>query len=229
MRRLLWLTAGVALAAVPAVFGLTGNPALSHSVPVRIPSGAVPVTDTQINDDGQHRHDAGAGSGNEGSDKGGHGAPATPPLTGNRGHGAQGDVAPAAPPVIGEGGHGSPATPPVAGKRGHGSPNTPHVDTTPHVSGKGGRGADDTGNTGPTPSPTPEKERVSPASPDTSVSPAAPGQREERPDAIRDGGSGSSGSGSGSGSGTGTGSFSGNHGLDDGLTQGGGSGRKLLF
>ena len=221
MRRLLWLTAGVALAAVPAVFGLTGNPALSHRIPVRIPSGAVPVTDTQINDDGQHRHEAGPGSGNEGSDKGGHGAPATPPLTGKRGPGAQGDGAPTTSPVTGKGGHGAPTTPPAAGKGGHGSPTTPHVDTTPRVSGKGGRGADDAGNTGLTPTPMPEKVLVTPASPDmTSVSPAVPGQRGERPDATRDGGGGS---------GSENGSVSGNHGLDDGLTQGGGSGRKLLF
>ncbi len=56
MKRLLLLVAGAALAAAPAVFGLTDNPTLSHSVPVRVPSGAVPVTDTQIDDSVSVRH-----------------------------------------------------------------------------------------------------------------------------------------------------------------------------
>lgn len=58
MKRLLLLVAGVALAAVPAVYGLTANPALSHSVPVRVPAGVVPVlvVDVQVDDAGKGRH-----------------------------------------------------------------------------------------------------------------------------------------------------------------------------
>ena len=48
MKRLMLVAAGVALATVPAVLGLTHNPALSHSVPVRILSGAAAVTGTPI-------------------------------------------------------------------------------------------------------------------------------------------------------------------------------------
>ncbi len=49
MKRLALLAAGSVLAAIPAVIGLTGNPALSHRVPVRVPGGAQPVqvSDTQ--------------------------------------------------------------------------------------------------------------------------------------------------------------------------------------
>ena len=43
MKRLLVITAAAVAAAVPAVAGLTGNPALSHRVPVRVPSQAVPA------------------------------------------------------------------------------------------------------------------------------------------------------------------------------------------
>ena len=211
----MWLTAGVALAAVPALFGLTGNPALSHSVPVRVPSGAVPVTDTQI-DNGRLHHESEGGSGREGSGKG-HGATVTPP-------------------VAGRGGHGSPAPPPVAGKDRHGGrattpgPSTiPHVATvTPQGPGKRGHGADDARTTpaAPTGQPTPGKARISPGAPNmTCVSPAAPDGRGRRPDP-------NSGSANGSRS---------NHGLndglndglnadrDDGLGQGGGGGRKLAF
>jgi hypothetical protein len=43
MKRLMLLAVGVALATVPAVLGLTHNPALSHSVPVHIRSDATPT------------------------------------------------------------------------------------------------------------------------------------------------------------------------------------------
>lgn len=43
MRRILFVTAAGA-AAVPAVVGLTGNPALRHQVPVRVPANVVPVS-----------------------------------------------------------------------------------------------------------------------------------------------------------------------------------------
>lgn len=50
MKRFVLLAAGAAMATIPAFAGLTGNPALSHRVPVRVPVGAVPVrvTDVQI-------------------------------------------------------------------------------------------------------------------------------------------------------------------------------------
>jgi len=44
MRRTLFVTAAGAAAVVPAVIGLTGNPALSHQVPVRVPAHVVPVS-----------------------------------------------------------------------------------------------------------------------------------------------------------------------------------------
>jgi hypothetical protein len=43
MKRLSVMTVGLTLAALPAIYGLAGNPALSQSVPVRIPVGAVRV------------------------------------------------------------------------------------------------------------------------------------------------------------------------------------------
>jgi hypothetical protein len=52
MKRLMLLVAGVVLAVVPAVFGLTDNPPLSHRVPVRIPAGTVPAGDAQVADSG---------------------------------------------------------------------------------------------------------------------------------------------------------------------------------
>jgi len=42
MRRIPILTTAAAVALVPAVFGLSGNPALSHSVPVRVPATSPP-------------------------------------------------------------------------------------------------------------------------------------------------------------------------------------------
>ena len=44
MRRTLFVTAAGAVAVVPAVIGLTGNPALSHQVPVTVPANVVPVS-----------------------------------------------------------------------------------------------------------------------------------------------------------------------------------------
>jgi hypothetical protein len=44
MRRILFVTAAGAAAVVPAIVGLTGNPALSHQVPVRVPANVVPVS-----------------------------------------------------------------------------------------------------------------------------------------------------------------------------------------
>lgn len=81
MKRLL-LVARVALAAVPAVFGLTDNPALRHSVPVLVPSGAVPVvTDTQIEGSASVRHGENTGENTSGKDR--HGGPATEDGCGN--------------------------------------------------------------------------------------------------------------------------------------------------
>lgn len=53
MKRVALLAAGAALAAIPAVVGLSGNRAFSHEVPVRIPSGAepVPASDVRSGDD----------------------------------------------------------------------------------------------------------------------------------------------------------------------------------
>jgi hypothetical protein len=80
MKRLALLAAGTALAAIPAVIGLTGNPALSHRVPVRVPSGAVPVkvadTQPEVHRQGHGSDDASPSAGparpaEPGDDKGG--------------------------------------------------------------------------------------------------------------------------------------------------------------
>jgi hypothetical protein len=48
MRNVLFLTAAGAAAVVPAVIGLSGNPALSHQVPVRVPANVVPVSSQDL-------------------------------------------------------------------------------------------------------------------------------------------------------------------------------------
>jgi hypothetical protein len=103
MKRLMLLAAGVALAAVPAVIGLIGNPALSHSVPVRVPAGAVPVTAAQIHDSGADRH---------GKDVSGKDAPGKEPGKDGRGIADDSgkDPGAVAPDVPGEDRHDSTAT-----------------------------------------------------------------------------------------------------------------------
>ena len=66
MRRIPILTTAAAVALVPAVFGLSGNPALSHSVPVRVPANVAPVTVAQLGpvvDDSSHAEDRAPGTG----------------------------------------------------------------------------------------------------------------------------------------------------------------------
>jgi hypothetical protein len=62
MRRLIILAASAAVAAVPAVFGLAGNPSFSQSVPVHVPSqvklasthSSSTTKATKIDDHGKH-------------------------------------------------------------------------------------------------------------------------------------------------------------------------------
>jgi hypothetical protein len=198
MRRLMLLTAGVALAAVPAVFGLTDNPALSHSVPVRIPSGAVPVTDVQT-----HGHGQGHGQG-QGRQRAGDGS-------GVDGHGGPGGGGVAVPDVSRKGRGGGP-TPDIA-RRDHGATRTPDISGrdrraagTLHVSGRKRQG--DT--TTPTVSPSPGKVHAPAAVPDQArVAPAAPDKHVGRPHATR--------------------GRSSSQGVGDGMSRGGGTGKKMPF
>lgn len=196
MRRLMLLAAGVALAAVPAVIGLADNPSFSHSVPVRLPSGAVRVTDSQTDHPGQIRQGGGHGSdvavqgAGEGPGKGG--GAAVPDATG-KGHGAA-----RTPPAAGKD-HAAARTPDVPGE-GHGAARPAHVvgkdDGAPHVAGRGGRGhatapTAPTTPTAPTVPPSPGRAPAPAAVPHAQapVSPPAPGKRAGRPDRTRPGGS----------------------------------------
>jgi hypothetical protein len=140
MKRLLLLVAGVALAAVPAVFGLTDNPALSHSVPVRVPSGAVPVTETHGS--ASIRHDENT-SGKNISGKDSHGGPATEDGSGEDRRGV-----PAPAGVSGNDRRGVPAPAGVSGNDHRGAPapaDVPGKDrqdtTTASPSHKAGQGS----------------------------------------------------------------------------------------
>lgn len=62
MRRIPVVLAAATLAVVPAVLGLTGNPALSHSVPVRVPSNVLPVSADDLEPDALGDHDQPAGT-----------------------------------------------------------------------------------------------------------------------------------------------------------------------
>ena len=198
MKRLLLVAAGVALAAVPAVFGLTDNPSLSHSVPVRIPSGAVPVTEHHWDNTDRVGHDtATSGEDRRGtaadSGKGGHAPAVTRPATsGKDRRGAAADN----------------------GKDGHAP-----AATRPATSGKDRRGAADNGKDGQAPAATPtafsgkdghaapdasastEKGRGPASMPETSVT-GQGGNRDGGSSHAPGGGSSSGGSGSG-GSGSG--------------------------
>lgn len=85
MKRLAVMTFGLTLAAVPALFGLTGNPALSQSVPVRIPVGVVrvPTGDVQNEDNVSVRQGSDATE-----------STASPSSKGVSGHGTSGNRGP---------------------------------------------------------------------------------------------------------------------------------------
>ena len=69
MKRLLLLAAGVARTAAPAVLGLIDNPALRHTVPVRLPPRVVPVTGAQTDGSSKDSHGRSVNEEDSGKDR----------------------------------------------------------------------------------------------------------------------------------------------------------------
>ena len=162
MKRLMIMAVGLTMAAVPAVFGLADNPSLSHSVAVRIPSGAKMVTASQFGNASRVGH----GTATSGQATSGPSGPSGP--SGMGGQATSGPSGMGGQATSGPSGMGGQATSGASGKDGQATP------TTSDTSGKGGR---------TTPATTP--------SPGKGPNPAPePGMSVSGPVATRGGGSG---------------------------------------